>query len=104
MALPKGWEESDPCAGDSNRPVACGSCDWKGDESDVPDGLWEVDDIHDRVESGDIVPAGICPAEADPNVGVYACRSLVFYSDVEIVYRKVLGVLDKIVEAVEQAD
>ena len=105
MTAPKGWEDYDVCLGESNRPVHCGSCDWKGFEDDVEDGLWGINDIEDRLSVGSVVPVGECPATIiDAKVGSFTCGSLTYYSDVEIVYRRTPTVLDQIVEAVEAAE
>ena len=93
--LPNGWSEYDPCTGNSNRPVQCDNCQWKGFEDDVPDGVWGIKDICERVDGGMIVPVGVCPAI----IGDYSCGSLVYYTDVQIMYRPAPTILDKIVEA-----
>ncbi len=85
MTAPDGWQEWDPCVIDANRPVECGNCDWTGRELDVE--LY-IPDLQDRVDPGMTMPVGVCP-----------CGSLVYFSDVEIVYRRKPGVLGKIVEA-----
>jgi len=94
---PEGWQEWDPCGGDKNRPVECGNCDWTGRESEIDE---YIPDFEDRVEAGMIVPVGVCPAtHTDSEDGDYPCGSTVYFADVEIVYRRKPGILDKIVEA-----
>ena len=98
--LPDGWESYDPNCSVTNRPVECGNCDWKGHEDDVPDGIWGINDICDRLDAGSVVPVGVCPARHDDSKdGSYPCGSLVYYSDTEIAYRQTPTILDKIVEA-----
>lgn len=92
MPPPKGWNSYDVAAADSNRPVGCGCCDWIGLEDGLDrDGIYGIDNLYDRLDPGSIVPVGECPE----------CDSLVYYNDVEIAYRLVPTILDKIVEAVE---
>ncbi len=99
---PKGWSEHDPCSSEPNRPVKCDSCYWEGFEADHEFDLWGIADICERLCPGGVTPVGECPAKIDdPNVGLRTCRSLVYYSDIEIVYRRKPGILDKIVEAIE---
>lgn len=43
--------------GESVSYVACDNCDWEGDDDD----LAQIDDIFERVEPGEIMPAGQCP-------------------------------------------
>ena len=94
---PEGWQEWDPCGGDKNRPVECGDCDWTGREDEVDE---YMPDLSERIDAGMIVPVGCCTAQIeDSKDGAYLCGSLVYYTDVEIVYRRKPGVLDKIVEA-----
>lgn len=102
MTVPKGWQEWDPCGGDKNRPVECGHCQWEGFENDIPDGIWGIDNIYDRIDPGSVVPVGPCPAKlTDSNIGTHTCQSHTYFSDVEIVYRLKPTVLDKIVEAID---
>jgi hypothetical protein len=97
---PEGWQEWDPCCSDNNRPVECGNCDWKGRENDISDGIWGINDIYERIDAGSVVPVGVCPAvHSCSKDGDYPCGSLVYFSDVEMVYRRVPNVLEKIVEA-----
>lgn len=96
--IPRGWSEWDPCSGDNNRPVECSNCDWKGREDECDD---YIPDLQERIEPGMIVPVGVCPAiHTDSRDGDYPCGSLVYYSDVEIIYRKVPNVLERIAEEV----
>lgn len=100
--IPEGWQEWDPCGGDKNRPVECGDCQWEGFESDIPDGLYGISELENRIDPGSIVPVGSCPEQlVDANIGTYKCDAHVYYADVEIVYRRKPGILDKIVEAIE---
>jgi hypothetical protein len=92
---PKGWQGWDPCSDDKNRPVECGNCGWTGREDEVDE---YIPDLSERIDAGMIVPVGCCTA---PRGGTYLCGSLVYYTDVEIIYRRKPGVLDKIVEATE---
>ena len=102
MTEPKGWSTHDPCATDANRPVECGDCNWVGWEDDVDDGLWGINDLVERLDQGGIVPVGACPARiANTSTGTYRCQALVYYSDVEIVFRRKPSILDKIVEAID---
>ena len=100
---PKGWSTHDPCAPDTNRPVKCDNCDWEGHEEGLGDrDIWGIADLCERLDPGGVTPVGECPAKLDdPNIWPYTCRSLVYYSDVEMVYRRKPGILDKIVEAIE---
>ena len=99
MELPKGWTDHDPCGGNSNRPVECGQCDWRGHEGDVDD---FIPDFSQRVDPGMIVPAGVCPKmHLCSKDGIYPCGSLVYFSDVEIAYRPTPTILDKIVYSLD---
>jgi hypothetical protein len=99
VGLPNGWQAWDPCGGNSNRPVECGNCDWKGFEEAVDD---YIPDFAQRVDAGMIVPVGVCPAtHADSKDGSYPCGSLVYFSDVEIAYRPTPTILDKIVYSLD---
>lgn len=101
--LPKGWSDYDVCMSDRNRPVKCGDCRWEGHENDLEDdGLWGIRDIYNRIDAGSVVPAGQCPAiHTDSKNGDYECGALVYYDDVEIIYRRKPNILDQIVEATE---
>lgn len=82
--------------------MECGDCQWEGFEDDIPDGLWGISSLTERIDQGSIVPVGACPCEiTDKNIGTYKCDAHVYYADVEIVYRRKPGILDKIVEAIE---
>ena len=94
---PEGWTTWDPCSGDNNRPVMCLNCDWTGHEDDVDN---NIPDLWERVDAGMIMPVGVCPAiHSCSKDGDYPCGSTVYYSDVEMVYRRKPNVLEKIVEA-----
>ena len=95
---PSGWEWWDPAAGDKNRPVSCDDCGWEGRE-DEAEGY--IPDLSERLDPGMIVPVGCCPATVTDtgSTAPFPCGALVYYSDVEIVYRKKPNVLEKIVEA-----
>lgn len=95
--MPKGWTVYDPNTGEQNRPVECGNCGWKGRENDIPEGLWGVSDIYDRLDAGSVVPAGECPGKEDG----YLCGAFVYYADTTVAYKKVLNVLEQLVEATE---
>ena len=104
MPVPDGWQEWDPCAHGSasnNRPVQCGDCGWTGFEDDVQETIWQIDSLLDRVGPGEILPVGTCPEiHLDSKGGEFICRALVHYSDVEVAFRQTPGILDKIVEAI----
>ena len=107
----RGWQEHDPASGDDNRPVKCGSCDWEGLESEVFQRLYNCENLFERLDPGSVVPVGECPYlhededwEENESPRRTVCRSLVYYADVEIIYRRTPTVLDLIVEAVEAAD
>ena len=42
---------------DKGRPVTCQCCEWKGGENEVR----ELRDVWERVQPGDVMPAGECP-------------------------------------------
>lgn len=97
--LPKGWSSYDPKAGRDGRPVSCDNCDWKG----VAEDLDEIDDLYCRVDGGEIMPAGQCPAIVvySDNGETGPCGCLVHYSDVIVAFREAPNILEKIVEATE---
>lgn len=98
--LPDGWQEWDPCSSDRNRPVECGNCDWKGREDEIDT---YIPDLSQRVDPGMIMPVGVCPAtHIFTKDGNYPCGSTVYYSDIEVVYRRIPNVLEKIVEATSE--
>ena len=43
---------------EGGRRVACQNCEWRGQESECD----EIADFWSRVEPGEIMPAGECPA------------------------------------------
>jgi hypothetical protein len=43
----------------------CQSCDWHGSINELEAQLWEVVDLCERIEPGEIVPAGECPKCGD---------------------------------------
>jgi hypothetical protein len=66
--------------------------------------FYDMDDLHERISPGVQCPAGECPATVtsdDPHIGDHPCRSLVYYTDIEIAYRRTPNVLEQIVEAIE---
>ena len=96
--LPDGWQAWDPCRDDHNRPVACDCCNWKGCDDDVDD---YIPDFEQRVDPGMTVPVGVCPAtHTDPKNGDYTCGGLVYYSDVQIIYRRLPNILERIAEEI----
>ncbi len=107
--LPKGWHEgqwsalSADCSQiPQNRPVECGDCNWTGDEGDIDVMIYDCSNLFERLDAGSVVPVGECPAQVmDSKDGVSVCGAFVYYTDVEIAYRRTPGVLDQIVEACE---
>ncbi len=102
--LPDGWHHGQHTALDGvpdNRPVQCHDCGWEGREDDVERTLWEIHKLAERLDSGDVVPVGTCPAiHTDSKDGDYACGALVYYSDVIVAYRRAPNVLERLAEEV----
>jgi hypothetical protein len=74
LGLPRGWTTEDPFLHAENRPVACSDCDWTGRADDLVNAGRE---ILDGLTPGGITPVGRCPE----------CIALVFFSDVQVVWR-----------------
>ena len=102
MQLPKGWTYYDPLVSEPNRPVKCDCCDWKGHESDLDNDIWLYDGIYQRIDRGDIMPAGFCPAEIPKSDRL--CSALVYFNDVTVAFKKIPNILEQIVEATDSSD
>lgn len=50
-----------PQAVEADRPCECNNCDWKGLESGLRCDLGGIEDLFERIDPGDEVPAGECP-------------------------------------------
>jgi len=46
---------------EDDRPCKCGTCDWRGTESDLTIHLAEIPGLGERLDAGATVPAGECP-------------------------------------------
>lgn len=46
---------------ETDRPVECDNCDWKGTEKQMRAEFCDVEDLHELIEPGKEVPAGECP-------------------------------------------
>lgn len=102
MELPKGWKSYDTNAQVENRPVKCSNCAWSGHENECEP---HITDLRERVEPGDIMPVGECPAMLyHPNIGDYRCSALVYFDDVIIAFREKPGIIDEMIEATDAAD
>ena len=92
---PKGWFDNPYEAHNfltpDNRPVECGNCDWTGTENGLGLPFEECEDIWERLDPGSEVPVGECPD----------CRSFAYYSDVQVAFRLVPNVLQRIAEEIE---
>lgn len=85
-----------------DRPVECEECSWKGRESDVDILLHDIKDLADRLVPGGPVPYGLCPNWiSDDSIvpSTFVCSCPVYHTDIQIAYRKMPDVLDRIVEA-----
>jgi hypothetical protein len=84
-----------------DRPVECWECGWKGHESDVDMTLSDIKDLGERLTPGDPSPYGLCPSWISDDSTVpatFVCSCFVYYTDIQVAYRKMPDVLDRIVE------
>ncbi|MGE3483502.1 MAG: hypothetical protein AB7L09_02100 [Nitrospira sp.] len=90
--LPKGWKSYDPLSGAASRPVRCGDCGWIG----VAEDLDEIEDLYERVDPGQVMPPGQCPAIGPDG---FACGCFADFTDVIVAFRVVPNILEQIEEA-----
>ena len=92
--LPNGWypsaSEAHSFNTPHNRPVECDNCDWEGTESNLGRPFDECEDLWERLDPGYEVPAGECPV----------CSCFSYYSDVQVAYRLMPNILQRIAEEV----